>query len=91
MAMSIMLLFITFPICKPFYDDPKYYGVQTLLMILDSALNKAGMLLAVYVKTDKGILIEIKPHVRIPRTFKRFAGIMCKFLNFHLNRYHYAA
>lgn len=80
-----MLWFITFPICKPFYDDPKYCGIQALLMILDSVLNKAGMLRAVYVKTDKGDLIEIKPNVRIPRTFKRFAGIMCKFLNLHLN------
>ncbi|XP_015903002.1 uncharacterized protein LOC107435882 [Ziziphus jujuba] len=53
---------------------------QALLMILDSVLNKAGMLRAVYVKTDKGDLIEIKPNVRIPRTFKRFAGIMLQLL-----------
>lgn len=47
-------------------------------MILDSPLNKAGRIRAVYVKTEKGILFEVKPHVRIPRTYKRFAGIMCK-------------
>lgn len=49
-------------------------------MILDSRLNKAGRLKALYVRTEKGVLFEVKPHVRIPRTFKRFSGIMCKFL-----------
>jgi rRNA small subunit pseudouridine methyltransferase Nep1 len=47
-------------------------------MILDSRINKSGRLRAVYVRTEKGVLIEVKPYVRIPRTFKRFAGIMCK-------------
>lgn len=53
---------------------------QAILNILDSPLNKAGKLRALYVKTEKGVLIEIKPHVRIPRTFKRFAGIMLQLL-----------
>ncbi|PHT35665.1 hypothetical protein CQW23_23365, partial [Capsicum baccatum] len=35
---------------------------------------------ALYVKTEKGVLFEVKPHVRIPRTFKRFAGIMLQLL-----------
>ncbi|KAJ0594200.1 putative rRNA small subunit pseudouridine methyltransferase Nep1 [Helianthus annuus] len=51
-----------------------------ILNILDSPLNKAGKLRALYVRTEKGVLIEIKPHVRIPRTFKRFAGIMLQLL-----------
>jgi rRNA small subunit pseudouridine methyltransferase Nep1 len=51
--------------------------VQCLLTLLDSPLNKAG-LLQVYVHTAKGVLIEINPHVRIPRTFKRFSGLMGK-------------
>jgi rRNA small subunit pseudouridine methyltransferase Nep1 len=38
-------------------------------------LNKAG-LLQVYIQTAKGVLIEVNPSVRIPRTFKRFAGLM---------------
>lgn len=38
-------------------------------------MNKAG-LLQVYVQTAKGVLIEINPSVRIPRTFKRFSGLM---------------
>ncbi|KAK9291000.1 hypothetical protein L1049_009183 [Liquidambar formosana] len=53
---------------------------QALLTILDSPLNKAGRLQAVYVKTEKGVLFEIKPHVRIPRTYKRFSGIMLQLL-----------
>lgn len=48
---------------------------QCLLALLDSPLNKAGML-QVYLRTTKNVLIELNPHVRIPRTFKRFAGLM---------------
>ena len=29
-----------------------------------------------YIHTAKGVLIEVNPHVRIPRTFKRFSGLM---------------
>ncbi|KAG2014019.1 nucleolar essential protein 1 [Coprinopsis cinerea AmutBmut pab1-1] len=50
---------------------------QCLLTLLDSPLNKAG-LLQVYIHTAKGVLIEVNPHVRIPRTFKRFSGLMVK-------------
>lgn len=53
---------------------------QCLLTLLDSPLNKAG-LLQVYIKTQKGALIEIHPHTRIPRTFKRFAGLMVQLLH----------
>ncbi|KAL3755583.1 hypothetical protein ACJRO7_002608 [Eucalyptus globulus] len=53
---------------------------QALLSILDSPLNKAGKVRAVYVRTGKGVLFEVKPHVRIPRTYKRFAGIMLQLL-----------
>ncbi|EJU05992.1 Nep1-domain-containing protein [Dacryopinax primogenitus] len=53
---------------------------QCLLTLLDSPLNKAG-LLQVYVHTAKGTLIEINPHVRIPRTFKRFSGLMVQLLH----------
>src|SRR6266542_4062414 len=48
---------------------------QCLLTLLDSPLNKAG-LLQVYIHTARGVLIEVNPHVRIPRTFKRFSGLM---------------
>ncbi|KAG9009646.1 hypothetical protein FRB94_011651 [Tulasnella sp. JGI-2019a] len=53
---------------------------QCLLTLLDSPLNKAG-LLQVYVHTAKGVLIEINPHIRIPRTFKRFSGLMVQLLH----------
>jgi rRNA small subunit pseudouridine methyltransferase Nep1 len=47
------------------------------MQLLDSPLNKAG-LLQVYIHTAKNVLIEVNPHVRIPRTFKRFCGLMGK-------------
>lgn len=53
---------------------------QCLLTLLDSPLNKAGKL-QVYVRTAKGVLIEVNPHTRIPRTYKRFAGLMVQLLH----------
>ncbi|XP_018328143.1 ribosomal RNA small subunit methyltransferase NEP1 [Agrilus planipennis] len=53
---------------------------QCLLMLLDSPLNRAA-LLQVYVHTNHNILIEINPQTRIPRTFKRFAGLMVQLLH----------
>lgn len=50
---------------------------QSLLMLMDSPLNRAG-LLQVYVHTEKNALIEINPQTRIPRTFTRFCGLMGK-------------
>ena len=52
---------------------------QCLLMLMDSPLNRAG-LLQVYVHTAKNALIEINPQTRIPRTFNRFSGLMGKSL-----------
>ncbi|POY74124.1 putative rRNA small subunit pseudouridine methyltransferase Nep1 [Rhodotorula taiwanensis] len=53
---------------------------QCLLTLLDSPLNKAGRL-QVYIHTAKGVLIEVNPAVRIPRTFKRFSGLMVQLLH----------
>uniref|UniRef100_A0A1B0DPJ0 18S rRNA (pseudouridine-N1)-methyltransferase n=1 Tax=Phlebotomus papatasi TaxID=29031 RepID=A0A1B0DPJ0_PHLPP len=53
---------------------------QTLLMLMDSPLNRAG-LLQVFIRTHQNVLIEINPVTRIPRTFKRFAGMMVQLLN----------
>ncbi|KAF7301091.1 hypothetical protein MIND_00673100 [Mycena indigotica] len=53
---------------------------QCLLTLLDSPLNKAG-LLQVFIHTAKGVLIEVNPSVRIPRTFKRFSGLMVQLLH----------
>lgn len=58
-----------------------YYGnQQCLLTLLDSPINKAGKL-QIYIHTAKGVLIEVSPTVRIPRTFKRFAGLMVQLLH----------
>jgi len=53
---------------------------QCLLMLLDSPLNRAGRL-QVYVHTANGVLIEVNPQTRIPRTYKRFAGLMVQLLH----------
>ncbi|KAF2671806.1 nucleolar essential protein 1 [Microthyrium microscopicum] len=56
---------------------------QCLLTLLDSPVNKAGKL-QIYIHTAKNVLIEVNPTVRLPRTFKRFAGLMVQLLQ----RYH---
>ena len=43
-------------------------------------MNKAGKL-QIFIHTAKGVLIEVSPTVRIPRTFKRFAGLMVQLLH----------
>ncbi|MCJ1402214.1 18S rRNA pseudouridine methyltransferase [Xylographa trunciseda] len=53
---------------------------QCLLTLLDSPVNKAGKL-QIYISTARGMLIEVSPTVRIPRTFKRFAGLMVQLLH----------
>jgi rRNA small subunit pseudouridine methyltransferase Nep1 len=64
--------------------DPKHsrpdIAHQCLLTLLDSPLNKAG-LLTVYLKSAAGVLVEVSPFVRIPRTYKRFAGLMVQLLH----------
>ncbi|XP_069189010.1 ribosomal RNA small subunit methyltransferase NEP1 isoform X1 [Procambarus clarkii] len=53
---------------------------QCLLMLQDSPLNQSGKL-QVYIHTEKNVLIEVNPQCRIPRTFKRFAGLMVQLLH----------
>jgi rRNA small subunit pseudouridine methyltransferase Nep1 len=53
---------------------------QCLLTLLDSPINKSGKL-QIYIHTAKGVLIHVSPSVRIPRTFKRFAGLMVQLLH----------
>ncbi|KAI9314512.1 Alpha/beta knot methyltransferase [Dichotomocladium elegans] len=53
---------------------------QCLLTLLDSPINKAGRL-QVFIHSQKNVLIEVNPHIRIPRTFKRFAGLMVQLLH----------
>lgn len=64
---------------KRLHKDPQKYRPdilhQELMAVLDSPLNKAGKM-SVYIHTEKNVLIEVNPKCRIPRTFKRFAGLM---------------
>jgi rRNA small subunit pseudouridine methyltransferase Nep1 len=53
---------------------------QCLLQLMDSPLNKVGKL-QIFIHTKRGVLIEINPQTRIPRTFKRFAGLMVQLLD----------
>lgn len=52
---------------------------QCLMALLDSPLNKAGKLM-IYLHTEQNVLIEVHPSLRIPRTFKRFAGLASELL-----------
>ena len=49
-------------------------------MILDSPLNKAGKVKGIFVHTAKNVLIQVNPQVRLPRTFRRFCGLMVQLL-----------
>ncbi|KAF3782268.1 Ribosomal RNA small subunit methyltransferase [Nymphaea thermarum] len=53
---------------------------KALLTVLDSPLNKAGRLHSLYVQTERNVLIQISPQIRIPRTFKRFNNLMLQLL-----------
>jgi rRNA small subunit pseudouridine methyltransferase Nep1 len=53
-----------------------------LKTLLDSPLNKAGRL-QIYIHTATNVLIEVSPTLRIPRTYKRFAGLMAELVDKH--------
>uniref|UniRef100_A0A7S0RIM2 Ribosomal RNA small subunit methyltransferase NEP1 n=1 Tax=Chlamydomonas leiostraca TaxID=1034604 RepID=A0A7S0RIM2_9CHLO len=69
---------------KKHKKDPSLYRPdichQALLSILDSPLNKAGKVKAIYLRTAKNVIISVNPKVRIPRTFRRFCGLMAQLL-----------
>jgi rRNA small subunit pseudouridine methyltransferase Nep1 len=52
---------------------------QCMLTLLDSPLNKAGHL-KLYIHTKDNVLIDVNSQIRIPRTFKRFSGLMVQLL-----------
>jgi rRNA small subunit pseudouridine methyltransferase Nep1 len=52
---------------------------QALLALLDSPLNKHNKL-QVFIRTKRSILIEVSPELRMPRTYKRFAGVISQLL-----------
>ncbi len=53
---------------------------QELMSVLDSPLNKAGKM-KIFVHTQKNVLFEVSSKTRIPRTYKRFAGLMTQLLH----------
>lgn len=53
---------------------------QEMLALLDSPLNKAG-LLKIYIHTKTKVLIDVHSSIRIPRTYKRFAGLVVQLLH----------
>ncbi len=53
---------------------------QMLLAALDSPLNKAGHL-QIFIRTNKNVLVQVSPNLRVPRTFKRFSGLMVQLLH----------
>jgi rRNA small subunit pseudouridine methyltransferase Nep1 len=53
---------------------------QEMMAVLDSPLNKAGKV-KMFVHTEKNVLIEVNPKTRLPRTFKRFSGLMVQLLH----------
>eukprot|EP00835_Amoeboradix_gromovi_P002727 NODE_160_length_16633_cov_0.230132.p9 type:complete len:216 gc:universal NODE_160_length_16633_cov_0.230132:2896-2249(-) len=52
---------------------------HSVLQLLDSPLNHSN-LLRVYISTQDHQLIELNEKTRLPRTFKRFCGLMCQLL-----------
>jgi rRNA pseudouridine-1189 N-methylase Emg1 (Nep1/Mra1 family) len=64
---------------KKFNKDPTHSRPdilhQELMAVLDSPLNKAGFL-KIYIQSSKGVLVDVSSQMRVPRTYKRFAGLM---------------
>ncbi len=52
---------------------------QCLLTLLDSPLNKAGKL-EIYITTANNQVIKVHQATKIPRTYKRFAGLFAQLL-----------
>jgi rRNA small subunit pseudouridine methyltransferase Nep1 len=69
---------------KKLKRDPKEFRPdichQEMLALIDSPLNKAGCL-QVYIRTNQNVLIEVNPSIRIPRTYKRFSGLIVQLLH----------
>lgn len=69
---------------RKFHKDPSEYRPdiihQELMTVLDSPLNKANKC-KILVHTEKNVLFEVSNKTRIPRTFKRFSGLMVQLLH----------
>ncbi|KAK7294967.1 hypothetical protein RJT34_17868 [Clitoria ternatea] len=59
---------------------------EALKTILDSPLNKSGMVGVIYVKIDQGVAFEVNPCWRIPRSRERFCSVIMELLQKSLIR-----
>lgn len=55
------------------------------MMLLDSPLNKVG-LLEILLENSDGKIIEVNPDFRIPRTWKVFAKVIGKQINVEVRK-----
>lgn len=53
---------------------------QSILTLFDSPLAKSGRF-ELYIHTSSNVLIKVSPELRVPRTFKRFAGLITQLLH----------
>ena len=53
---------------------------QSILSLFDSPLAKAGNF-ELFIHTQQNVLIRVSPELRVPRTFKRFAGLITQLLH----------
>ena len=53
---------------------------QEMMAVMDAPLNKAGKV-RLLVHSEKNVLFEVSSTTRIPRTFKRFSGLMVQLLH----------
>eukprot|EP00792_Barthelona_sp_PAP020_P005397 TRINITY_DN2633_c0_g1_i1.p1 TRINITY_DN2633_c0_g1~~TRINITY_DN2633_c0_g1_i1.p1 ORF type:complete len:226 (+),score=64.34 TRINITY_DN2633_c0_g1_i1:805-1482(+) len=70
-------------ITKKLKKDPNDFNphilFDSLKTLLDSPLNKAG-LLKVYIHTYNDLYIDVNSDIRLPRTYPRFAGLIVQLL-----------
>ena len=54
--------------------------MDQMMAVMDAPLNKAGKV-RLLVHSEKNVLFEVSSTTRIPRTFKRFSGLMVQLLH----------
>ena len=52
---------------------------RSLLVVIDSLLNKKGLVKSIVVHTHEDVFIEVDPRFRPPRTYRRFLGVLARF------------
>ena len=57
-----------------------HYARQYTLVSVEADITADLAMQGLYVHTHKNVLIQVNPQVRLPRTFKRFCGLMVQLL-----------